>query len=143
MESLDEGRVHGVEPLTVALALLDETPCHNTSPAFTADGALVSVSSPSAVPYVYTVHMTDELAFSSIIVNPEWMPTWAVIEVPGSKEFLGTGNSIRVKGTVDGAPIPAALMPSGQGYHFISLSKAFRKQLGKDVGDAVEVSITR
>jgi hypothetical protein len=86
--------------------------------------------------------MADALEFSSTIINPEWMPAWAVIVVPGSNEFLGTGKSIRVNGTVNGIPIPAALMPSGQGYHFISLSKAFRKALKKDVGDAVQVSIS-
>ncbi len=85
--------------------------------------------------------MTAELVFSSAIVNPEWMPSWAVILVSGSQEFLGTGKSIRVTGTVDGIPIPAALMPSGQGYHFISVSKAFRKLLNKDVGDVVQVVI--
>ena len=62
--------------------------------------------------------------------------------MPGSKAFLGTGTSIRVSGTVDGVPIPAALMPTGQGDHFISVSKAMRAQLGKDVGEAVDVRIT-
>ena len=86
---------------------------------------------------------TDSLDFTAPIVNPTWMPSWTVIEVPGSKAFLGTGNSIRVTGTVDGVAIPAALMPTGQGDHFISLSKAFRKQLGKDVGAQVVVHIER
>ena len=86
---------------------------------------------------------TDALDFTGTIVNPPWMASWTVIEVPGSKAFLGTGNSTRVNGTVDGIPIPAALMPTGQGDHFISLSKAFRKQLGKDVGDTVSVHIER
>jgi hypothetical protein len=84
---------------------------------------------------------TETLEFAGTIVNPPWMPSWTVIEVPGSKAFLGTGNSTRVTGTVDGIPIPAALMPTGQGDHFISLSKAFRKQLGKGVGDSVSVRI--
>jgi hypothetical protein len=85
----------------------------------------------------------DSLDFDAPIINPTWAPSWSVIEVPGSKSFLGTGNSIRVAGTVDGITIPAALMPTGQGDHFISLSKAFRKQLGKDVGDTVVVHIER
>jgi hypothetical protein len=81
------------------------------------------------------------LTFTAPIVNPDWMASWAVIEVPGSKEFLGTGNSIKVTGTVDGVPIPSALMPTGQGHHFISFSAALRKKLGKDVGDDVDVHI--
>ena len=90
-----------------------------------------------------TPNAGDALDFTGTIVNPAWMPSWAVIEVPGSKAFLGTGNSTRVTGTVDGIPIPAALMPTGEGDHFISLSKAFRKQLGKDVGADVVVHIER
>ena len=98
--------------------------------------------------YVYAVNMDatsppDTLDFTGTIINPHWMPSWAVIEVPGSKAFLGTGNSTRVTGTVDGIPIPAALMPTGQGDHFISLSKAFQKQLKKDVGASVVVHIER
>jgi hypothetical protein len=34
-------------------------------------------------------------------------------------------------------------MPTGQGHHFISVSAALRKKLGKGVGDEVEVRITR
>ena len=86
---------------------------------------------------------SDALHFTGMIVNPDWMPTWSVIEVPGSHAFLGTGKSIRVTGTVDGIPIPAALMPTGRGDHFISLSKAFAKRLGKGVGDGVAVHIER
>jgi hypothetical protein len=83
------------------------------------------------------------LDFTGTIVHPPWAPSWTVIEVPGSKAFLGTGNSTKVTGTVDGVPIPAALMPTGEGDHFISLSKAFRKQLAKDVGDTAVVHIER
>ena len=77
------------------------------------------------------------------IVNPEWMPAWAVIEVPGSNELLGTGKAAKVEATVDGIPITSALMPTGQGRHFISVSAALRKKLGKDVGDEVVVHLAR
>lgn len=87
--------------------------------------------------------MSDSLAFSSTIVNPEWMPSWSVIEVPGSAEFFGTGKSVRADTTVDGVAVTSALMPTGQGHHFISVSAALRKKLGKGVGDSVEVRIAR
>ena len=87
--------------------------------------------------------MGDELRFRGTIVNPEWMPTWTVIEVPGSHEFFGHGKSVKADTTVDGVPVTSALMPSGQGHHFISLSKALRKRLGRDVGDEVDVRIAR
>ncbi|WP_068477137.1 DUF1905 domain-containing protein [Pseudoclavibacter helvolus] len=87
--------------------------------------------------------MTDKLEFLGEIVNPEWMPAWSVIEVPGSKEFFGTGKSVKADAKVDGVQVTSALMPTGQGDHFISVSAALRKKLKKDVGDGVEVVIAR
>ena len=87
--------------------------------------------------------MSDTLRFIGTIIHPHWMPTWSVIEVPDSQEFFGTGKSVKPQTTVDGLPVPSALMPSGQGYHFISVSAALRKKLSKDVGDSVEVVIAQ
>ena len=86
--------------------------------------------------------MPKELSFTGTIVNPEWMPTWAVIEVLGSHDFFGHGKSVKANATVDGVAVTSALMPTGQGHHFISVSAALRKKLGKDVGDSVEVWIS-
>lgn len=91
----------------------------------------------------YAVRMSETLAFTGKIVNPEWMPAWAVVEVPGSQDFFGHGKSVKAATTLDGIAVTSALMPTGQGYHFISVSAALRKKLGKDVGDAVEVRIER
>lgn len=87
--------------------------------------------------------MTDKLVFTGEIINPEWMPSWSVIEVPGSKEFFGSGKSVKADTTVDGVVVTSALMPTGQGDHFISVSAALRKKLKKDVGDNVDVAIRR
>lgn len=87
--------------------------------------------------------MSDELTFAGTIVNPEWMPTWSVIEVPGSQDFFGHGKSVKANATVDGVEVTSALMPTGRGHHFISVSAALRKKLGKGVGDAVQVRIKR
>jgi hypothetical protein len=85
----------------------------------------------------------DLLEFTATIVNPEWMPSWAVVEVPDSQAFFGHGKSVRADTTVDGVTVTSALMPTGQGHHFISVSAALRKKLGKDVGDQVQVRIAR
>jgi hypothetical protein len=87
--------------------------------------------------------MSDALEFSARIVNPEWMPSWAVIEVPDSQAFFGHGKSVRANTIVDSVPVTSALMPTGQGHHFISVSAALRKKLGKGVGDRVAVRIER
>ena len=81
--------------------------------------------------------------FSGAIVDPEWMPGWCVIEIPGSEELLGTGKSVKVEGTVDDVPFSSGLMPTGRGFHFLSVSAALRKKLGKGVGDPVEVHLTK
>lgn len=89
--------------------------------------------------------MTAELdyRFSGEIVDPEWMPGWCVIEIPGSEELLGTGKSVKVEGTVDSVPFASGLMPTGRGFHFLSVSAALRKKLGKGVGDPVDVRLTK
>lgn len=87
--------------------------------------------------------MDDTLTFTASIVHPSWMPSWSVVEVLGSREFFGTGNSVKANTTLDGVQVTSALMPSGQGHHFISVSAALRKKLGKGVGDVVEVIIVR
>lgn len=81
--------------------------------------------------------------FTTTIVNPDWMPSWAVIEVPGSNDFFGTGRSVKADVSVDGVAVSSALMPTGQGHHFISVSAALRKKLGKGVGDEVAVHLER
>lgn len=41
---------------------------------------------------------------------------WSCVDVPGSKELLGTGRSVRVDATVDGIPLRAVgLIPNGAG----------------------------
>lgn len=87
--------------------------------------------------------MAEQLAFTGTIVNPDWMPTWSVIEVSGSQDFFGTGKSVKASTTVDGVVATSALMPTGQGHHFISVSAALRKKLAKGAGDEVEVRISR
>lgn len=66
---------------------------------------------------------------------------WVVFEAPGSNEAFGTGNPIRVVGTLDETPVALTLMPSGRGFHLGPVKAATRKQLGKDVGDRVAVRI--
>lgn len=76
--------------------------------------------------------MSDTLTFTGTIVNPEWMPTWSVIDVLDSQAFFGHGKSVKANATVDGVAVTSALMPSGQGHHFISVSAALRKKSAKE-----------
>jgi len=69
---------------------------------------------------------------------------WSCVEIPDSVELLGTGKSVRVDATVDAVDLEnVGLMPTGTGGHMLSLSAKLRKQLGKDLGDAVTVRLRR
>lgn len=67
---------------------------------------------------------------------------WSCVEMPGSADFFGTGKSVRVVGTVDGIPLTSAFMPTGRGGHMVSISKALRAKLGKELGDEVVIRLT-
>lgn len=69
---------------------------------------------------------------------------WSCVEIPGSAEFFGTGKSVRVDADVDHVRLEnVGAMVTGTGAHMISLNAKVRKQLGKDVGDTVQVVVSR
>lgn len=87
--------------------------------------------------------MTD-LEFEAPIGVDVKGETWSCVEVPGAVEFFGSAKSVRVDATVDGHPLAnVGLMPTGSGGLMLSLSAKVRRQLGKDVGDVVGVTIDR
>jgi hypothetical protein len=69
---------------------------------------------------------------------------WSCVEMPGSAEFFDTKKAVRVDATVDDIPLTnVGLMVTGRGGHMLSISAKLRKQLGKDIGDAVTVHLQR
>lgn len=69
---------------------------------------------------------------------------WACVEMPGSADFFGTKRAVRVDLTVDGVTLEnVGLMVTGRGGHMLSLNAAVRRKLGKDIGDAVTVHLSR
>ena len=70
--------------------------------------------------------------------------TWSCVEIPASAAFFGTGRSVRVDATVDDVVLEnVGAMVTGKGGHMLSLSAKVRKSLGKDIGDTVEVVVTK
>lgn len=70
--------------------------------------------------------------------------TWSCIEIPGSAEFFGTGKTVRVDARVDDLVLEnVGAMVTGTGGHMVSLNAKIRRQLAKDIGDTVEVTISR
>ena len=70
--------------------------------------------------------------------------TWTYASIPFDieKEF-GEKGQIRVKGTINGQTIEAALMPQGNRQHFIILNKEIRDKTGIKVGDTIDVMLIK
>ena len=81
------------------------------------------------------------MQFEAELVHPGEAAGWTVFEAPGSAEVFGTGNPVRVIGTLDDVPVAITLLPSGRGFHFGPVKAATRKELGKAAGDRVSVRI--
>src|SRR5687767_473106 len=56
---------------------------------------------------------------------------------------LPSQNMTMVEGTINGFPFRAALEPSGNGSHSLTVNKALQDAAGAEVGDPVSVEITR
>ncbi|PJJ65085.1 DUF1905 domain-containing protein [Compostimonas suwonensis] len=69
---------------------------------------------------------------------------WNCVEIPDSVEFFGTGRSVRVDAVVDAVALEnVGAMVTGTGGHMLSLSAKVRKSLGKEIGDTVQVTVTK
>lgn len=58
------------------------------------------------------------------------------------KEF-GTRGRVPVKATFDGIPYTGSLVKYGHPQHMLPLINSIRDQLGKNIGDTIEVTITK
>lgn len=84
---------------------------------------------------------TKAIELEATIVKDEHKGGWTYVLLPGSKDALGTGRSVRVEGTVDSVAIEATLLPFGGGTHLLPLKQAVMLPLGKRDGDRVAVRI--
>lgn len=93
----------------------------------------------------YAVVMgAEQLRFQTTIGVEVKGDTWSCVEIPGSAEFFGTGKTVRVDASIDDVLLEnVGAMVTGTGGHMVSLNAKVRKTLGKDVGDTVDVTITK
>ena len=69
---------------------------------------------------------------------------WTCIEMPDSAEFFGKSRSKRADIKVDDVEMPnVGFLPTGTGSYMFSLNAAIRKKLGKDIGDTVDVKVSK
>lgn len=85
-----------------------------------------------------------ELSFRTTIGVEVKGETWSCVEIPGSAAFFGTGRAARVDARIDDVLLEnVGAMVTGTGGHMVSLSAKVRRQLGKGLGDPVEVTISK
>lgn len=86
----------------------------------------------------------DRVEFDAVIGVEVKGEVWNCVEIPASAAFFGTGRAVRVDARVDDVVLEnVGAMVTGTGGHMVSLSAKVRKRLGKEVGDAVHVTVTK
>lgn len=77
----------------------------------------------------------------TIVADPN--SGWACVQVPDSAALLGTGKAVRVAARVNDQPYEATMLPIGGGVHMLPLRAPFRRQLGVELGDSVDLVLVR
>src|ERR1700716_1245678 len=66
---------------------------------------------------------------------------WTYVVWPDSVRVFGTGGAVKVSGKINGHPFRSSFMAMGDGKHMLPVKAEIREAIGKDVGDAVTVTL--
>lgn len=72
----------------------------------------------------------------------KWGHSFVTVPYDVNTEF-GTNGTVRIKGTLNGIPIDRALIPRGDGTHYIIVNTELRRLAGLRAGNKVAISFVR
>ncbi len=81
--------------------------------------------------------------FSATITKENKEGGWTFVTWPESAAYLGSGKATKVMAKIEGHEFAVTCLPTGDGTHFLPLSKVVMKAIGKEVGAAVTVEVWR
>ena len=85
----------------------------------------------------------ESTSFSAIITKEDKMGGWTYVAWPNSKAFLGNGKAAKVFAKVENYEFTVTCLPTGDGTHFLPLSKIVMKAIDKAVGETIIIEVRR
>lgn len=79
--------------------------------------------------------------FTATLEKVESKGGWTYVVWPESREYFGTGGSVKVRAKADGVEFASSFMPLGDGRQMLPMKAELRKTIHKEAGDTVTIEI--